>query len=97
MWRVLTDIEREVERSTVKHGEQAHLPDGTSAVYRGEASGARYWCDLAAHTGRLTWRHILREEVFEAFAETDPHKLRAELVQVAAVAAKWIESLDRRG
>lgn len=42
------------------------------------------------------WRHILDEEVAEALAETDPERLRAELVQVAAVAVQWIEALDRR-
>lgn len=36
------------------------------------------------------------EEVLEAFAEADPDRLRAELVQVAAVATKWIQALDRR-
>ncbi|WP_217183393.1 hypothetical protein [Streptomyces sp. AC495_CC817] len=41
-----------------------------------------------------TWWHILREEVFEAAAESDPAALRAELVQVAAVAVKMIDALD---
>ena len=42
------------------------------------------------------WRDILLEEVFEAFAETDPAELRDELIQVAAVAASWVEAIDRR-
>lgn len=46
--------------------------------------------------GTLTWWHILREEVFEAAAESDPDKLRAELVQVAAVAVKAIVTLEHR-
>jgi hypothetical protein len=46
-------------------------------------------------TGPL-WLLILLEEVFEALVETDPAKLRAELVQVAAVAVAWIEAIDRR-
>ena len=33
--------------------------------------------------------------VGEAFAESDPDKLRTELIQVAAVAVAWIESIDR--
>lgn len=41
-----------------------------------------------------TWWHILREEVFEAAAENRPEALRAELVQVAAVAVKMIDALD---
>lgn len=43
-----------------------------------------------------TWRDILLEEVFEALAESDVAALRTELVQVAAVAAKWVEALDIR-
>jgi hypothetical protein len=39
---------------------------------------------------------VLLEEVFESLAETDPAKMRAELVQVAAVAVKMIELIDRR-
>ena len=42
----------------------------------------------------VTWKLVLNEEVREAFAEKDPKKIRAELVQVAAVALAWIESLD---
>lgn len=52
--------------------------------------------DDAARVGDITWRHILLEEVFEALAEDDAAKLRAELVQVAAVAAQWVEAIDRR-
>jgi len=44
----------------------------------------------------LAWDGILLEEVYEALAESDPAKLRAELVQVAAVAVAWIEAIDRR-
>ena len=43
----------------------------------------------------LTWDGILLEEVYEALAEKDPFLRRAELVQVAAVAAAEIESIDR--
>ena len=46
--------------------------------------------------GNGTWRHILTEEVWEAFAEKDSARLRAELVQVAAAAVNWIEAIDRR-
>jgi hypothetical protein len=46
---------------------------------------------------RPQWLPIFLEEVFEAAAETDPAKLRAELVQCAAVIAAWISDIDRRG
>jgi hypothetical protein len=34
--------------------------------------------------------------VAEALAEDDPTLLRAELIQVAAVAVAWVEAIDRR-
>lgn len=44
----------------------------------------------------LGWDTILLEEVFEALEAADrPDLLREELVQVAAVAAAWIENIDR--
>jgi AcrR family transcriptional regulator len=43
-----------------------------------------------------TWADILLEEVFEALAESDPVKLRAELIQVQAVAQQWVAAIDRR-
>jgi hypothetical protein len=42
-----------------------------------------------------TWFEILLEEVYEAFAETDPIRQREEMIQVAAVAVQIIEYLDR--
>lgn len=42
-----------------------------------------------------TWASVLLEEVFEALCEYDPEALRTELVQVAAVAVKWVEHIDR--
>jgi len=46
--------------------------------------------------GSITFEHILTEEWAEAMAECDPGALRAELVQVAAVAVQWIEAIDTR-
>ncbi|MER8158131.1 hypothetical protein [Streptomyces sp. NPDC094472] len=48
------------------------------------------------HT-HTAWDGILLEEVYEALAEEDPARLRAEMVQVAAVAVAWVEAIDRRG
>jgi len=44
----------------------------------------------------LTFEHILTEEWAEAIAESVPAKLRAELIQVAAVAVQWVQAIDRR-
>lgn len=95
--RVLDEVERERCRQDEKWGEQNH-PDGTARA--GDpmtATLARIATTAAADEGRVTWRHILSEEVAEAYAESDPETLRAELVQVAAVAVAWIEAIDRSG
>ena len=69
-------------------------PDLRSAVELANAAKRR--CDAEHDTGRGTWVSILLEEVFEACAEDDPARLRAELVQVAAVALQWADAIDRR-
>ncbi|HET6354637.1 NUDIX hydrolase [Streptomyces sp.] len=42
-----------------------------------------------------TWHTIVLQEAYEAGAETDPARIRAELVQVAASAVAQIEAIDR--
>lgn len=95
--KTLADIRAERIRQAQLHGDQAHLPDGTGGTLRHiEASNRRNEYDQATERGTLTFRHILAEEVAEAFAETDPARLRAELVQAAAVCVQWIQAIDRR-
>ena len=63
------------------------------------AAWAKARTDAASQSqgdGSITFEHILTEEWAEAIAEQDPQALRAELVQVAAVAVQWIEALDLR-
>ncbi|GAA3651956.1 hypothetical protein GCM10022224_013530 [Nonomuraea antimicrobica] len=94
--RVLAEVTAERAAQDARFGMQV-LPDGTGgAGAAGESERARRATDTAAEGGGLTWRHILAEEVMEAFAESDPERLRAELIQVAAVAVKWTQALDRR-
>jgi hypothetical protein len=93
---VLVEIAYEREAQDRKWGEQNH-PDGTGRP--GDADMAildRAKCK-ANGPEEDNWRDILQEEVSEAFAETDPARLRIELIQVAAVATAWIEHIDRRG
>lgn len=95
-FNVLDEIRAERKAQDAKWGEQNH-PNGTGGISAHfHADVARNDCNRAAADGRLTWRHILDEEVAEAIAESDPAKLRAELIQVGAVVAAWIEALDRR-
>lgn len=60
------------------------------------ANAAKEATDVHAKRGTVTWTDILLEEVFEALAEGDSTRLRAELIQVAAVAVQWAEAIDRR-
>lgn len=104
--RVLEEVSRERARQDEKWGEQNH-PDGTlddrhllgrahlprwSTIRR----DAQRRVDTLAELGRVEYIDILLEEVAEAFAESDPARLRAELIQVAAVAVQWVEAIDRR-
>lgn len=99
-WMVTENVLSEVADERVaqfdKWGDQ-NWPDGTNAIYKGVADTCKAVTDALAASGELTWMHILLEEVYEALAEEDPAKIRAELVQAGAVVAAWIEAIDRRG
>lgn len=93
---ILDDIVRERDAQDALFGVQ-DLPDGTSnATFRRAVDTARAVCDDEFNHGRGTYRHVFLEEVYEALAEEDPAKLRAELVQAVAVGVKWLEAIDRR-
>lgn len=92
---VLLELGAERARQDLKWGEQNH-PNGTgAAVFAAMATEAKRLCDEAAKKKELTWHLILNEEFMEAMAEGEPRDLRAELIQVAAVAVGWIEAIDR--
>ncbi len=101
---VLREVATERHEQYAKHGDQAHLPDGTGphvgwrfdGAARTLANVARGMVYERVKTGDIAFAHILLEEVFEALAEADPLRLRAELVQVAAVTVQWIEAIDDR-
>ena len=89
-------VDAERQAQLAKFGDQRH-PDGTGLpMYQHAARRYRDNADRAAASGRLAWRDVLLEEVYEALAEDGPAALRAELVQVAAVCAAWISDLDQR-
>jgi hypothetical protein len=92
---VLADVAAERARQDTRWGQQDH-PHGTGDIaMRMQALSYREGCKRHFADGIGTWRDILLEEVYEAMAEADPRALRAELVQVAAVATQWIEAIDR--
>lgn len=106
--RVLSEVLAERIRQDGQFGEQNH-PDLSGAPEAQCDAREMFgeWADnyRAINAGqfdprdtdrRLDWTGILLEEVYEALTEADPAKLRAELVQVAAVAVAWVEAIDRR-
>lgn len=91
----LEAVDAELDRQEAKWGIQQH-PDGTGTWLKPMADSARMNCDAKAKAGTVTWKDILTEEVWEAFSEEDPERLKAELVQVAAVACQWHAAIERR-
>jgi hypothetical protein len=93
---VLALIGEERRAQDLKWGEQNHK-DGTGLPGDSEkAEKAKQFCDDAFRAEIGSWRLILEEEVLEAFAEPDETDLILELIQVAAVATAWVESIRRR-
>ncbi|MDP1878002.1 MAG: hypothetical protein Q8M17_10665 [Actinomycetota bacterium] len=92
---VLAEVAAERDRAEAKFPNQ-HLPNGTSEdMWGGDCIAAKALVDFHLERGTATWREVLYEEVTEAFSEENPSLLRAELIQVAAMAVRWIEDLDR--
>ena len=81
-------------RQLIKRGMQTR-PNGVSAeVWKPLELEAKAEYEATGEGEELTWVHILKEEVYEAFAEEDTEKLKVELVQVMAVAASWLQDLE---
>ncbi|MGW7196627.1 DUF6011 domain-containing protein [Streptomyces chryseus] len=90
---VLAEVAAERVRQDAKWGEQNH--PHVSALDAGMATElAREFREVNATDDR-SWHTILLEEAYEAGAETDPVRIRAELIQVAATAVVQIEAIDR--
>lgn len=102
--RIAFEVLAEVQRQVEKRGEQNHADisryDHAPSARSEYGSRANRWKeanDGRAKYGNTAWDGVLLEEVYEALAEEDPARIRAELVQVAAVAVNWIGAIDRRG
>lgn len=93
---IIREILAESQRTMEKHGEHTHLPNGTGQQYVEKAIIARARCNIRMQNGTATWSDILCEEFWESLSESDPAKLKAELIQVASVAMRWIETLNER-
>lgn len=101
---VLHEVARERKAQDAKWGEQNH-PDLWEETEAQAASARAYATQVADNFRKQNddpeqttdFAGILGEEFWEVVAATDdPAALRAELIQVAAVAVAWIEAIDRR-
>lgn len=102
---VLHDVRAERQRQDDLWGQQ-DLPNGTGPLSQPllplEETTADF-VELAfkarerrnVRAGTLTYADVLMEEVAEVMAESNPEKLREELIQAAAVCVKWAEAIDR--
>lgn len=102
---VLSDVRAERARQFARYGTNEDLLDGTGkdVIWFNEvpAQGAEILLRNAyeayeSEHGKPTFRHLVLEEVAEAMQESSPHRLREELLQVAALAVSWVEKLDAR-
>lgn len=98
---VLALVREEMGRAGVKFGPQTDLPDKPDGAGAADLIGlhsgeAKRLTDRAAEVGKLTWADVLGEEVAEAFDASNETELAAELVQVAAVALRWVKAIHER-
>lgn len=107
MREVLQRVEDEMTRQVAKWGEQNHPSmwgfDVIDSFPHACAEDAKYVCDSIVNgteSGVLSWTDIFLEEVLEAREEAKLRNLEAlkeELIQCAAVALSWVESIERNG
>lgn len=107
-YTVMQEVIAERARQFARYGTNDDLPDGTGPETRwlGPYSGDSAevveqrlrddYEDFEEAVGKPTWLHLIREEVAESFKESDPARLREELIQVAALCVSWVETLDTR-
>lgn len=103
---VLQAVSAERVHQYARYGSNSRLLDGTGpdvhwipayphgakdieAVFRDDYDGH-------GGDGGASWMRLVREEIAEAFQETDPARLEEELIQVAALAVSWVEKLRER-
>lgn len=103
---VLDMVARERVAQEAAYGPRnARLDDGSGPETRWlgpytQVSAERIQEDLRAdyeeyedETNTVTWTHLVREEVAEAFAAPNSIRLAQELIQVAALCVSWVERL----
>ena len=96
MTHIFDQIAAERKRQDEKWGEQNHTMLGDFFDAEAILEKCKLYKAVNDSGEDPCWFPILLEEVYEAFAETDPVRQREEMVQVAAVAVQIIEALDRQ-
>lgn len=109
--QVLEEVFEERKRQVARYGHNDDKADGTGPDVRWMAhtdvnldlrtakeieAAFRAEYDRNGGDAGATWMHLVREELAESFAEDDPERLEAELLQLAALAVSWVESIRKR-
>jgi hypothetical protein len=100
--KIVEKVRQERLAQDKKWGKQDH-PTGTGetcisrSIFGLSADFARELCDGAAEVGRLTWSHIILEEIAEALEESDPMDLEIEVIQCIAVLCGMLENMAEKG
>jgi hypothetical protein len=103
--KLLVEVGNEMDRQVSKWGVQNHPSyeglDVFELYFEVDAALAKRICDTRMagwETDPVSWTDIFLEEVMEALEEARGHNLtalREELIQCAAVALSWVDSIDR--
>jgi len=95
---IFRDISLERANQDEIHPDTEKLPYGTGFDgFKLLLQERRESVAMAKASGHDSWALHFREECYEVLAEADPAKLRAELIQVAALCVRWVEHIDSQG
>jgi hypothetical protein len=96
MKTITSELEDYVRKARAKHPLQSHR-NGTSRDFYGPlARIAQQKTDLATQNNMLLWVDVLKEEMYEVFAEEDPLEIRRELLEAGAVIINWVKDIDAK-
>jgi hypothetical protein len=93
---IFSEIVQERMRQHEKWGEQNHPMLNIPFTREAMRNNMKAYKAINDNGKNPSWFSILMEEVYESFAENEPEKIRAEMLQTSAVAVQIIEYLDRQ-
>jgi hypothetical protein len=94
---IFNELYAECVGQYLRWGDQQHIISYyySTGYYGRRAEDSKKQNDHLNLLGTISWEDILLEEIYEAFAERDWDKQRAELIQAGAVIASMIRDGDR--